>query len=124
MLQRMQQSGLIERSPDPHDARATRVALSDKGRATHAEALRIWDELERLTVAGLTQAEQAELRVLLGKVSEALDDRSESALPLAGAPLPTSFILSGDDLPDDLSAADVLSTELAKRRDRDHIRDR
>jgi DNA-binding MarR family transcriptional regulator len=93
MLQRMEQSGVIERSPDPHDARATRVALSAKGWETHAEARRIWAELERRTVAGLTSAEQATLRVLLNKVSAELDDRRRPAIILPDAPLPSSFVL-------------------------------
>jgi DNA-binding MarR family transcriptional regulator len=93
MLQRMEQSGVIERSPDPHDARATRVALSAKGWATHDEARRIWAELERRTVAGLTPDEQTQLRALLGKVSAELDDRRRPAIILPDAPLPSSFVL-------------------------------
>jgi MarR family transcriptional regulator, organic hydroperoxide resistance regulator len=104
MLGRMEQHGLIERSPDPRDARATRVALSAKGYETVTEAQRLWEELERRTIAGLTPDEQATLRVLLGKVSDALYDPQPPPNALPDAPLPSSFMLTraepGDDVPE------------------------
>ncbi|MEC0227272.1 MarR family winged helix-turn-helix transcriptional regulator [Paenibacillus alba] len=48
MIDRMEKTGLLERRPDPHDQRVTRVYLTDKGREVtiHVkEAIRTTDEL-------------------------------------------------------------------------------
>lgn len=75
MARRMAQQGLVERRRDPDDARAVRVSLSERGRATLAAARRAWKELERQTIAGLTAAEQAPPRALLAKARDALYKR-------------------------------------------------
>src|SRR3712207_4209661 len=62
MVQRMERQGLVERRPDPEDARVSRVYLTPRGRAAHEPALRMWHELETRMLAGLTPAEQMLLR--------------------------------------------------------------
>ena len=68
MLQRMERAGLIERRPDPTDARISRVYLSERGRALEQPVLDVWKQLETQTVAGLSLTEQALLHRLLMQV--------------------------------------------------------
>ena len=65
MLQRMEHAGLIERRPDPEDARISRVYLTERGRELEQPVLEVWKQLETQTVAGLSDMEQALLRRLL-----------------------------------------------------------
>ena len=69
MLQRMEHAGLIERRPDPEDARISRVYLTERGRALEQPVLEVWKQLEARTVASLSPTEQALLRRLLMQVS-------------------------------------------------------
>ncbi|HLI89121.1 MAG TPA: MarR family transcriptional regulator [Ktedonobacteraceae bacterium] len=69
MLQRMENAGLIERRPDPEDARISRVYLTERGRALEQPVLEVWKQLEACTVADLSPTEQALLRRLLMQVS-------------------------------------------------------
>jgi DNA-binding MarR family transcriptional regulator len=68
MLQRMEHAGLIQRRPDPEDARISRVYLTERGRALEQPVLEVWKDLEAQTVAGLSATEQALLRRLLMQV--------------------------------------------------------
>lgn len=68
MLQRMEHAGLIERRPDPDDARISRVYLTERGRALEQPVLEIWRALETQTTSGLSDAEQALLRRLLMQI--------------------------------------------------------
>lgn len=65
MLQRMERAGLIERRPDPEDARVSRVYLTERGRALEQPVLDVWKQMEAQTVAGLSPVEQALLQRLL-----------------------------------------------------------
>jgi DNA-binding MarR family transcriptional regulator len=69
MLQRMENAGLIQRRPDPEDARISRVYLTERGRALEQPVLEVWKQLEARTVADLSPTEQALLRRLLMQVS-------------------------------------------------------
>ena len=69
MLQRMEHAGLIERRPDPEDARISRVYLTERGRTLEQPVLEVWKQLEAQTVASLSPTEQALLRRLLMQVS-------------------------------------------------------
>ena len=72
MLQRMEHAGLIERRPDPEDARVSRVYLTERGHALEQPVLDVWKQLETLTVAGFSATELALLHRLLMQVSENL----------------------------------------------------
>ena len=72
MLQRMERAGLIERRPDPEDARVSRVYLTERGRELEQPVLDVWRQLEEQTVAGLSLTEQMLLRRLLLQVSSNL----------------------------------------------------
>jgi DNA-binding MarR family transcriptional regulator len=73
MLRRMEQSGLVERQVDQDDARASKVYLTDKGRALEEDLLQAWSDLERQTLSGLNQAEKVELHRLLSKIRTNLE---------------------------------------------------
>ncbi len=68
MLQRMETAGLVERRPDPDDARVSRVYLTEHGRSLERQVVDAWRQLEERTLKGLTQAEQVLLRRLLVQV--------------------------------------------------------
>ena len=69
MLQRMERAGLIDRRPDPEDARVSRVYLTERGRSLEQPVLDVWRQLEAQSVAGLSPTELALLRRLLMQVS-------------------------------------------------------
>ena len=68
MLQRMERAGLIERRPDPTDARVSLVYLTERGRALEQPVLDSWKQLEARTVANLSLTEQTLLHRLLAQV--------------------------------------------------------
>ena len=73
MLRRMEGCGLVQREPDPDDARSFRVCLTEKGRVLQEPVARAWEVAEERTLAGLSAEEQQVLRELLGKVRENLE---------------------------------------------------
>lgn len=89
MLQRLEQSGHVRRSPDPADRRAVLVEATEGSCALLADVGRAWSALEELTLAGLDPAERAELGRLLAKVegnlcAEAAECRARPAARTAG----------------------------------------
>ncbi|WP_336322196.1 MarR family winged helix-turn-helix transcriptional regulator [Streptomyces lavendofoliae] len=68
MLQRLEQTGHVRRSPDPADRRAVLVEATAASCTLHAQVTGAWSRLEELTLAGLDAPERAELTRLLGKV--------------------------------------------------------
>src|SRR5262245_44660156 len=71
-LQRLEQAGLVERRQDPDDARVSRVYLTERGRALQAPVQKTWDDLEALTVKGLSEIEKALLRRMLEQINKNL----------------------------------------------------
>lgn len=71
-LQRMERYGLIERRSDTEDIRATRVFLTEQGRALQPQITAMWHELEERTLAGFTGDERAFLAKLLQRVEQNL----------------------------------------------------
>jgi MarR family transcriptional regulator, organic hydroperoxide resistance regulator len=47
MVQRMEKSGLIERTPDPEDQRVMKVRLTPDGKHAEACVRKVWDKIER-----------------------------------------------------------------------------
>ncbi|QIN82570.1 MarR family transcriptional regulator [Rubrobacter tropicus] len=72
MLRRLEGMGLIERRPDPADARSFRVYLTGPGRALEEPVLGCWERAEEKTFAGLDPAERREFGRLLAKVRSGL----------------------------------------------------
>lgn len=65
MLQRMEGEALIERRPDPDDARVSRVFLASQGRAVEQAVEAAWASVEDRLVSGLNAEERMLLRRLL-----------------------------------------------------------
>lgn len=65
MLARMEKAGFVERTRSEKDRRLTLVTLTPAGRALHQRVSTVWDDLESVTTAGLTDSEVQELERLL-----------------------------------------------------------
>lgn len=57
MLDRMEQSGLIQRSPSPTDRRALRIHLTDKAKSLRQDYDRISQQMNELYYLGFTEEE-------------------------------------------------------------------
>ncbi|MFD7324520.1 MarR family winged helix-turn-helix transcriptional regulator [Streptomyces sp. NPDC059875] len=68
MLQRLEQSGHVRRSPDPADRRAVLVEATEDGGALRSGVADAWTGLEEYTLAGLAPSERAEFTRLLAKL--------------------------------------------------------
>jgi DNA-binding MarR family transcriptional regulator len=68
MLRRLENFGLVERRPDPADARSFRVYLTPEGRALEDPVSRSFVRAEERTLAGLDPSERRELARLLAKM--------------------------------------------------------
>ena len=76
-LQKMEQNGLITRTPDPQDMRQIRVRLTQQGRELHHIVVEIVKETEQNVLSGVTPEEQELLKKLLGKMRDnLLNERS------------------------------------------------
>jgi MarR family transcriptional regulator, organic hydroperoxide resistance regulator len=67
MVQRLEKAGLVERTPDPHDGRATLVSSTPAGDAVRAKIEQMWHDLEASTVGDLPPAT---LTALVGTLAE------------------------------------------------------
>lgn len=81
MIQRMEKAGFVTRRPDEQDQRVSRVHLTKAGRAIRAKLQAVWQTMESETFAGLTPAEQVELRQLLLKIRANLLDATGGTRP-------------------------------------------
>ncbi len=82
MLARMEKAGFVERARSETDRRRTLVTLTPAGRALHERVSTVWDDLENVTTAGLTDAEVHELERLLRRLLSNL--HADQATPPAG----------------------------------------
>ncbi|WP_061974404.1 MarR family winged helix-turn-helix transcriptional regulator [Aureimonas sp. AU20] len=73
MLARMERDGLIRRTPDPNDARSSRIALTDIARSRLPEACATLFQGNREALDGFSAAEAGQLVTLLGRLIENLD---------------------------------------------------
>jgi DNA-binding MarR family transcriptional regulator len=74
-LDRLEQAGLIARSPDPGDRRGTLITLTDAGRRLVDDATAAHLANERRLLEALTPAEQDRLAALLRKLRLGLPER-------------------------------------------------
>lgn len=64
-LQRMETLGVVSRRPDGRDARVSRVYLTKYGRELREPVERLWEQVEEVTVAGLSAQDRKDLHRLL-----------------------------------------------------------
>ncbi len=76
-LQKLEKDGYVSRRPDEYDLRATRVFLTDKGRALDDKIRRRIHEEESEAMKNLTDSERDTLIRLLTKIKTNLMDSSE-----------------------------------------------
>ncbi|MHB9849084.1 MarR family winged helix-turn-helix transcriptional regulator [Streptomyces krungchingensis] len=83
MLQRLEQSGFVTRSPSPQDGRAVVVNTTRAGLALRDRVLKAWHELETITTAGFSGEEYKQTMRALSRIEANLtgvsDDPSATA---------------------------------------------
>ena len=72
MLDRMEQSGLIQREPSPTDRRALLIRLTDKARALREDYDRISQRMNEMYYLGFTEAEIRQFESYLQRVLDNL----------------------------------------------------
>ncbi|HXH97412.1 MAG TPA: MarR family transcriptional regulator [Gaiellaceae bacterium] len=72
-VDRLEEQGLVRRQVDPHDRRIRRIELTPEGVRLHERLLADALAFERATLAGLDDADRAELRRLLDLIASNLD---------------------------------------------------
>jgi DNA-binding MarR family transcriptional regulator len=72
MVRKLESAGLLSRRPDPGDARAVVVELTDAGRALVPRLKHVWRDLADETVAGLTATPVDQLVAVLTELAESL----------------------------------------------------
>ncbi len=73
MLRRLEGCGLVERRPDPSDARSFRVYLTHRGRDLEGPVAGCWERAEEQLLAGLSEEERRTFYGLLVRVRSNLD---------------------------------------------------
>jgi DNA-binding MarR family transcriptional regulator len=77
MIDRLQESGLVERRADPNDRRAWQLFLTDKAAPIIAQ-LKVWaGELFDEALEGLDESEERQLTALLERLQQNLSRRSD-----------------------------------------------
>lgn len=76
-LQKLEKDGYVSRRPDEYDLRATRVFLTEKGRALDNKLRKRIHEEESEAMKNLTDSESETLMRLLNKIKNNLIDDSE-----------------------------------------------
>ncbi len=68
MLQRLEQTGILERRPSSTDHRVMHVWLTQSGKDLESKVSEVWAELEQRTQENLSQAEQRAFQEIIQKV--------------------------------------------------------
>ena len=72
MLRRLEDCGLVERRPDPSDARSFRVYLTDRGRDLEGHVAGCWEHAEEMLLASLSEEDRRTFYGLLVRVKSNL----------------------------------------------------
>lgn len=72
MVQRMEKAGLLQKRQDEHDARVSRVFLTEQSRALQAPISKAWQMLEAQTLQGFSEADLIVMRRMLQQMLENL----------------------------------------------------
>jgi DNA-binding MarR family transcriptional regulator len=76
MIDRLQDSLLVERRPDPADRRAWRLHLTERGENLVDQLRPFAQEAFAVALEGIDEAEQAHLRIVLGRMRANLSRRT------------------------------------------------
>jgi DNA-binding MarR family transcriptional regulator len=76
-LDRLEQSGLVRRLPDPDDRRGVLVELTDHGRETYRSAVGVQAKKEALFASALSAGEQTQLNGLLRQLMLEFERREQ-----------------------------------------------
>jgi MarR family transcriptional regulator, transcriptional regulator for hemolysin len=74
-IDRLEQQGLVRRQLDPKDRRVRRLELTSVGHRLHERLLGATREFDRRMFAGVSDAERAQLRKTLSRISDNLAAR-------------------------------------------------
>ena len=74
LAKQLEEEGLIERTRDPQDNRVVRMSLTSEGRRAFEMATERSDAFRSRVRRALNEEEHKELRRLLGKLTEAMED--------------------------------------------------
>ena len=74
MLDRMEESGLVERTPDKRNRRQTLISITDKAREYRELYDRVSERMNELFYQGLSEPEIAELERMLNRIIANLED--------------------------------------------------
>ncbi len=77
VLQRMENTGLVERREDPEDGRATLICATEQAKSLLPAVDDIWTQLEQTTLANFSDVELALLRRLLNQMLDNLNKNSD-----------------------------------------------
>lgn len=76
-LDGLEAAGLVRRARDPDDRRAVQVELTDDGAALHGRLLDVVIRFNRRLLAGLTESELDELRLVLDRLEHNARETTE-----------------------------------------------
>lgn len=74
-VRRLEAAGFLRRTPDPSDARITRVWLTEQGRCAWRDVARRWEAVDQRMLAGLAADDKRALRGLLEQMADNLHSR-------------------------------------------------
>lgn len=75
MLQRMAETGFVERRRDSPDQRVVRVYLTEAGHAVQEQVQQVWAQMEREVLEGFEPDEREQLRGFLLRIRDNLRER-------------------------------------------------
>jgi MarR family transcriptional regulator, transcriptional regulator for hemolysin len=81
LLDELEAKKLVVRTPDPLDRRSRRVTLTPKGTVILEKLTERMSQVERRILADLTDAESEQLRSMLGRAAQVVDEHAPDAEP-------------------------------------------
>jgi MarR family transcriptional regulator for hemolysin len=86
LIDRLEASGYVKRTPDATDRRAKRILITEQGRAVLKQMVSVGETLNRLILAGVSRddIERTEqiLSVMKDNLRQTISDRAEAELPV------------------------------------------
>jgi DNA-binding MarR family transcriptional regulator len=82
VIDRLEQKGYLTRTVSPRDRRARELHITDEGLAVQRAVLPIVREAQAVMLAGLDEEERAAFMSMLGKLTEAGNEKSRAPLRL------------------------------------------